>query len=162
LYRISPQGREFIVKVVEEEETFNEVPVFDGRENPVNAAVLEESDIWEISAHTIRRMMNNHPDMCHGVVLNLSQNLRNLMDMVEQLLFYQVTHRLARLLCQLSVEQQQASLTQQQLAARLGTVREVVARSLRQLQRSGAIQTRRGRVEVINPDILRDWSQGPM
>ena len=70
-----------------------------------------------------------------------------LVNKVEELSFYQVTNRLARLISQLPEEQltgQTASrLTQDQMAARLGTVREVVARSLRELQRSGAIQVRR-------------------
>ena len=65
-------------------------------------------------------------------------------NILEELSFYQVTNRLARLIGQLPPGQlagpTPGRITQDQLAARLGTVREVVARSLRELERSGAIQ----------------------
>jgi DNA-binding transcriptional regulator YhcF (GntR family) len=45
------------------------------------------------------------------------------------------------------------------LAARLGTVREVVARSLRELERSGAIQVNRGNIKFIDDGRLLEWMQ---
>jgi CRP/FNR family transcriptional regulator len=165
LFKLSPRGRELIVKVFEDGDTFNEVPVFDGGRNPVNAAALEESDIWVIDPEVIRQAMRDNPEMCQAVVLNLAQNLRMLVGVVEELSFYQVTHRLARLISQLPPEQLlgQASLrlTQDQLAARLGTVREVVARSLRELERSGAIRVERGQIRIVDPRLLQGWTQGP-
>jgi len=71
-----------------------------------------------------------------------------LLETVEELSFYQVTNRLARLISQLSVPQLEGvrgeRLTQDEIASRLGTVREVVARSLRDLERRGAIEVNRG------------------
>jgi len=52
-------------------------------------------------------------------------------------------------------------LTQDQLAARLGTVREVVARSLRDLERSGAICVRRRQIQILDESLLRAWAQEP-
>jgi CRP/FNR family transcriptional regulator len=85
--------------------------------------------------------------------------------MVEELSFYQVTNRLARLIYRLPEDQRASSggvrLTQDQLAARLGTVREVAARALRQLERSGAIRVRQRQIQVLDEDILLDWSLTP-
>ncbi len=90
--------------------------------------------------------------MCRAIVLNLTQNLRMLVGLVEELSFFQVTNRLARLISQLPQDQLVGStsqrITQDQLAARLGDGREVVARSLRELERSGAIRVHRRE----NPD----------
>ncbi len=98
-------------------------------------------------------------------MLNLTQNLRMLVGIVEELSFYQVTHRLARLISQLPAEQLSGEssprLTRDQLAARLGTVREVVTRALRDLERSGAIRVGRRQIQVINEERLRDWAQEP-
>jgi CRP/FNR family transcriptional regulator len=89
-----------------------------------------------------------------------------LVSLVEELSFYQVTNRLARLISQLPEEQlggQTAQrITQDQLAARLGTVREVVARSLRELERSGAIRIGNRQIRVVNPQVLQDWAQTPL
>lgn len=74
--------------------------------------------------------------------------------------FCQVTNRLARLISRLSPEQlQDQRITQDQLAAHLGTVWEVAARSLRDLERSGAIQVRRGRIRVTDQAVLQDWAE---
>lgn len=165
LFKTSPQGRELIIKVFEEGATFNEVPVFDNGQNPVNAAALEESDIWIVSVEAIRNAMSKHPELCQAVILNLTENLRMLVSMVEELSFFQVTNRLARLISQLPEEQlegqTQQRITQDQLAARLGTVREVVARSLRELERSGAIQVNRRQIQITDPEALSEWVQSP-
>lgn len=85
--------------------------------------------------------------------------------MVEEFTFYQVTNRLARLIEQLPVQQLDGSregrITQDVLAAQLGTVREVVARSLKELERSGAIQVNRGQIKVVDDDRLLEWTQRP-
>jgi len=76
--------------------------------------------------------------------------------------FFQVTHRLARLISELPPEElsgEAAHWTQEQMAARLGTVREVVARSLKELERSGAIRLDKRRIRVSDPDVLAQWAQ---
>ncbi len=162
LFKVSSQGRELIINIFEEGATFNEVPTFDDGPNPVNVAALEDSEVWAIDHFTIRRLMHEHPEMYQQVTINLARNLRMMVDVIEQLSFYQVIKRLAKLLLQFSPEQSTdpdgaTHLTQDQLAARLGTVREVVARSLRQLERSGAIRIRRRKIEILDPEKLKQW-----
>jgi len=160
LYRLSPQGRQYIVRLAQEKDTFNEVSVFDVGTNPVNTEALETSRVWVAEAECVRRMVAASPDFAQKVINNLGQNLRNLVRAVSEMAFYQVTHRLARLISQ-SPTEEAARLTQEQLAARLGTVREVVARSLRELERSGAIRSENRRILIANPEILGQWAQGP-
>lgn len=162
LFKLSARGRELIIKVHGEGATFNEVPVFDHGANPVNVAALEECLIWVVDAQVIRRIMQEYPEMAQAAITNLSQNLRMLVGVVEELSFYQVTNRLARLISRMADEQLgERGITQDQLAAHLGTVREVVARSLRDLERSGAIRVNRRQIQVINERILSDWAQEP-
>lgn len=166
LFKISPQGRELIINVFEEGATYNEVPVFDLGTNPVNVAALETCSVWVIDPEVIHATLARHPEMCRAVIANLSKNLRMLVNKVEELSFYQVTNRLARLISQLSEEQLSGErsyrITQDQLAARLGTVREVVARSLRELQRSGAIKVRQRQIEILDEKVLKTWSENPV
>ena len=160
LYRLSPQGRQYIVRVLQEGDTCNEVPTFDGGTNPVNVEALETTHVWVIQSDILQDLLKKHPDFAQKVINNLGKNLRGLVRMVSEMAFYQVTHRLARLIS----EQPPAELsgtpwTQEQLAARLGTVREVVARSLKELERSGAIQMEKRRIAVSDPDVLAQWAQ---
>jgi len=48
-------------------------------------------------------------------------------------------------------------ITQDDMAARIGTVREVVARSLKELEKVGAIDIQRGRITIVNQEKLIDW-----
>jgi CRP-like cAMP-binding protein len=77
----------------------------------------------------------------------------------------QLAHAGSRLINQLPEEQLSGlsayRLTQDQMAAQLGTVREVVARSLRELERSGAIRASRGQIEILDPELLKRWVQLP-
>jgi len=159
LYRISPQGRQYIIRVLQEGDTCNEVPAFDGGSNPVNVETLERSRVWVIDADLLRALVRAHPDFALKVLSNFGKNLRGLVRMVSEMAFYQVTNRLARLISELPAEEPRPHLTQEQLAAQLGTVREVVARSLKELERSGAIRIEDRRIHIADDTVLRQWSQ---
>lgn len=160
LYRLSPQGRQYIVRVLQEGDTCNEVPTFDGGTNPVNVKALETTRVWVIQADILQDLLRKHPDFAQKVINNLGKNLRGLVRMVSEMAFYQVTHRLARLISDQTPDELSGTpWTQEQLAARLGTVREVVARSLKELERSGAIHLDKRRIEVSDPDVLAQWAQ---
>lgn len=165
LHRLSPQGRQYIVRLCQEGDTFNEVAVFDGKGNPVNAEAIEPSHTWVVEPECIRSMLAGQPEFAQKVINNLGSNLRMLVRTASEMAFYQVTHRLARLISQVPggdpASESSLRLTQEQMAARLGTVREVVARSLRELERSGAIRTVNRRITIADPSLLELWTQGP-
>lgn len=159
LFRISPQGRQYIVRVLQEGDTCNEVPAFDGGTNPVNVGTLEKSKVWVIDDQMLRSLVRAHPEFALKVLSNFGKNLRGLVRMVSEMAFYQVTNRLARLINEMPAGESPQHWTQEQLAARLGTVREVVARSLKELERSGAIRIEDRRIHIADQDALSQWTQ---
>jgi CRP/FNR family transcriptional regulator len=163
LFRISPLGRQHIFRVLQEGETCNEVPVFDGGANPVNVEALEETTAWVVDAKAVQALMRKDPEFMLKTIENLSNRMRHLVQMVSEMAFYQVTNRLARLLTEIPAEELSGAggmrWTQDQLAARLGTVREVVARSLRELERSGAIEAENRKIIVKDKEVLQQWVQ---
>jgi CRP-like cAMP-binding protein len=163
LFRVSPQGRQYIVRVMQEGDTCNEVPAFDGGTNPVNVEALEETTAWVVEADAVRDLMRKDPFFMELIVENLTKMMRHLVHLVSELAFYQVTHRLARLISELPDDELNGEtnvrVTQDQLAARLGTVREVVARSLKELERSGAIRVENRRIHINDADVLQQWTQ---
>jgi CRP/FNR family transcriptional regulator len=145
--------------VLQEGDTCNEVPAFDGGTNPVNVETLEKSKVWVIDDEVLRSLVRAHPDFALKVLSNFGKNLRGLVRMVSEMAFYQVTNRLARLISELPPdEESRPPLTQEQLAAQLGTVREVVARSLKELERSGAIRIEDRRIHIADQDALSQWT----
>ena len=159
IYRISPQGRQYIVRILQEGDTFAEVPAFDGGTNPVNVDALEICRVWVIESEKLRALVTAHPIFAQKVLANFGEMMRNLVRMVSEMAFYQVTHRLARLISELPAEEPRPHWTQEQLAAQLGTVREVVARSLKELERSGAIRIEDRRIHIADDKVLQQWTQ---
>lgn len=159
LFKISTSGREFILRVLEAGASFNEVPVFDGGLNPVNATSLEASQVWIVDKKVIQSVLSEHPDLYPAIIQRLAANLRMLVQLLEDLAFFQVTQRLARLLLQESARPERLkNIKQDELAARLGTVREVVSRSLKELERCGAIRVERRQIQILELDRLRECS----
>lgn len=158
LYRLSPQGRQYIISVLTEGATCNEVPAFDGGTNPVNVEALETVRVWVVEPQLLRDLVSSNPEFALKVLNKFGQNLRGLVRKVSEMAFYQVTNRLARLIVEMPVEAVRPHWTQEQLAARLGTVREVVARSLKELEKSGAIRIEERRIHVADREVLQQWT----
>jgi len=159
IYRLSPQGRQYIVRVLQEGDTFAEVPAFDGSTNPVNVEALETCSLWVVDGEILRGLILSHPQFAQKVLINFGTMLRHMVRQVSEMAFYQVTHRLARLINELPPDEMGTAslMTQEQMAARLGTVREVVARSLKELERSGAIQVENRRIRILDKDVFSQW-----
>ncbi|MHB8777392.1 MAG: Crp/Fnr family transcriptional regulator [Anaerolineales bacterium] len=157
IFRLSPQGRQYIVRILQEGDTFAEVPAFDEGTNPVNVEALETCRVWVINSQKLHELVMSHPAFAQKVLVNFGKMLRGMVRMVSEMAFYQVTHRLARLIAELPQEKSAPHWTQEQLAARLGTVREVVARSLKEMERSGAIKMEDRRIQIADKGIFSQW-----
>ncbi len=159
IFRLSPQGRQYIVRILLEGDTFAEVPTFVGGTNPVNVEALETCHVWVINTKILRKLVKDHSLFAQKVLDNFGKMLRNMVRMVSEMAFYQVTHRLARLIAELPQDKSAPHWTQEQIAARLGTVREVVARSLKELEKSGAITIEDRRILIADKEIFQLWLQ---
>lgn len=159
IFKLSPQGRQYIVRILQEGDTFSEVPAFDEGTNPVNVEALETCRVWVINNQKLHELIMEHPVFAQKVLVNFGKMLRGMVRMVSEMAFYQVTHRLARLIAELPQEKSAPHWTQEQLAARLGTVREVVARSMKELERSGAIKVEDRRIQIADQTIFEQWLQ---
>lgn len=159
IFKLSPQGRQYIVRILQEGDTFAEVPAFDEGTNPVNVEALETCRVWVINTQKLHELILEHPVFAQKVLKNFGKMLRGMVRMVSEMAFYQVTHRLAHLIAELPQERSAPHWTQEQLAARLGTVREVVARSMKELERSGAIKVEDRRIQIVNQEIFSQWLQ---
>lgn len=157
IYRLSPHGRQYIVRILQEGDTFAEVPAFDGGLNPANVEALELCRVWVIESGKLRTLVATNPVFAQKVLANFGDMLRTMVRMVSEMAFYQVTHRLARLISEYP-DEPRPHWTQEQLAAQLGTVREVVARSLKELERSGAIRIEDRRIHIADDNVLRQWT----
>src|SRR5512133_3926 len=80
LFRISPTGRQHIFRVLQEGDTCNEVPVFDGGVNPVNVEALEETTTWVVDAQAVQALMQKDAEFSQKTIHILAQRMRHLVQ----------------------------------------------------------------------------------
>ena len=149
IYKVSPEGREQILTIIGPRDSFNDVAVFDGGPNPASAQAMDAIELCVIERPTLQSLFDRYPKLAQAVVAVLAARCRMLVGMVEDLSLKSVAGRLAKLLLDQAAQGQDAvPLTRQQMAARLGTIREMVSRALRELEDEGLVR-RDGRQIVI-------------
>lgn len=162
VFKISLEGREQVLRILGPGKSFNDVAVFDGGPNPASVMALESSTIWVVDRMFMLALVHRYPALSMAVVGRLAAMARHLVSMVEALSFYDVTGRLARLL--LLGNQEGAAeapagglprMTQTEMAAHLGTVREMVGRSLHTLEDEGLIEVAQHRILIRDAEGLR-------
>ncbi len=148
IFKLSPAGREQVLSVEGPGSSFAEVPVFDGGPYPASASALEDTNVLFISRRDFQNFCREHPDVALKVIAVVGSRLRRLVGIIEELSFATVRQRLIALILRLaqsgtpSTEGIRVELTKshQDVAAELGTVRELVSRNLSRLQAEGFLE----------------------
>ena len=89
------------------------------------------------------------------------QRLAEVIALVEEISFGQISHRLARYLLQHATGNNLV-ITHQGLATELGSAREVISRQLKDFEQRGWIEQQRGQIRLRNPEGLQTIVQNPM
>ena len=156
--KMSIEGREQVLRFVGPGEVVNEIGVFADTRNPATAIALEPTTSWLIHQQAILRLLEEEPGFARSVAQSLSQRVLHLVSLVEDLSLRTVEARLARLLLEEAehhMVQRQRWATQAEMAARLGTVLDVINRALHGLAREGLIQVERHQIRILDPEGLR-------
>jgi CRP/FNR family cyclic AMP-dependent transcriptional regulator len=167
VYRMSPQGREQVLEQLGPGKTFNDVAVLDGGPNPASAMALTDAVLLLVSRDGIRRLAQAYPELAWALIESIAGRARHLVAMVEDLSLRSVRARLAKLLLaqaqhsagQARIERDRM-VTQAEMAARLGTVREMIGRALRELADDGLIAFDRHRIIILDRARLADVAEG--
>jgi len=156
--KTSPAGREQVMRFVGPGEVFNELGVLVGENNLVTVIALEPTTVWIIQRDTLQ-LMEEHPQLSRVITQNLARRVQHLIGLVEDLSLRTVESRLARLLLEQSstdVLVRRRWATQAEMAARLGTVPDVLNRALRNLAEEGLVQIQRHQIQILNRQGLED------
>lgn len=168
IYKVSPDGREQVLAILGDNQIFGDVPTFDGGPYPATAATMADSEIYLIRREDFLEVVRRHPDIAIKVIAVLGQRLRQALELVRDLSFKQVPHRLAGLLLKLSDEYGKEtengvlitiSLSRQDLADIAGTSRETVTRELKKMERVGLLEINRRHITVMDKEGLTSWAR---
>jgi CRP-like cAMP-binding protein len=151
--KVSPAGREQVVRFIGPGETFNEVSVLADTPNQVTVIALEAATVWLIRRDTLVRLLEVDQRLARAITQNLANRVLHLMSLIEDLSLRTVESRLARLLLEEATEatlHRRSWATQAEMAGRLGTVPDVLNRALRKLADEGLIRVDRHQIQILD------------
>ncbi|HEX6305256.1 MAG TPA: Crp/Fnr family transcriptional regulator [Anaerolineales bacterium] len=151
--KIAIDGREQILQFLGPGEAFNAVGVFTDRPSPATVIALETTTVWIVLRERMLRLLDEHSDLAHLVIEDMAGRVTHLISLVEDLSLRTVEARLARQLLDQSEGNEirrKRWATQAEMAARIGTVPDVLNRALRQLAEQGLIRVDRKRIEILD------------
>lgn len=160
LYKVSKDGREQVLVTLGPGQTLSELPMIDGDSHPFSAAALVKSTLWVIGTKTLETLCRSEPDCARQILSIVAARLRNALGTIEELSFSPVRARLAAYLLRTASSRppQDGSAGQlpnnQEIAAHIGTVREVVSRHLGRLQMKGIIRITGRAMQVLDANAL--------
>jgi CRP/FNR family cyclic AMP-dependent transcriptional regulator len=151
-HRLSIEGREYVLDYIGPGQFFNVVAALDGGASLANVEVMSNAVVYLIPGDRFRQMMDDHQEVTAAVLRYLANRMRYLCDTVENLALHTVRTRLARFLLARASNSSYRSRqwTQEEIAAHIGTVRDVVGRTLRSFAREGLVRRQRGRLVVTD------------
>src|SRR5262245_13658218 len=166
VYLSSPEGRQVTVRYARPGDVLGIAVLVGG---PANTSVqtLEESSVFRISTRTLTAAARRDPRVSWAIAEELNRRLYGVLEQTAVNAFGSVRQRVAAHLLDLASDRQLAegglvaNVSQQELADAAGSVREVVARALRELRLAGIVTTAADRIEILDPARLHAESGGP-
>jgi CRP/FNR family transcriptional regulator len=168
-FRTGADGREQIIHVERSGATIGELPLFDGEPYPSTVAAEEDSVVIFLDRQTVLNMCHSHPEIAMAALRVLSRRLRKCAALVETLSLRGVGQRLAIWFLNEAKARGQKSnsvefeltISKEQLAARVGSVREVVSRAISRLEEQGLIRIDGQRIQIPDVSRLREYAEEP-
>lgn len=161
--RYSKEGREQTLNTFSSGDTFNDVAVLDGGPSPATAIAFTDAVLWRVARTDLQQLATRHPALAWALIESIARRTRYLVGLVQDLSLRSVKSRLAKLLLdQANANPDEAvprMLTQEEMASRLGTVREVVGRALRALATAGIIEFNRHTIVILDLERLTEEAE---
>lgn len=151
-------GREVILSILKEGDFFGEMALIDDRPRSANVVATADSILLILRREDFQACLEDNPRIAFGLLRELSRRLRLADDTIGALVLLDVNGRIARLLLTLADEHNGLSVprtvTHNTIAQMIGSTRESVTRTLRDLQDRGLIRVTKERIAVIDRPAL--------
>ena len=162
LFRMSADGQEKIIEIVNQGEVFAEALMFtDQTDYPVSSAALSETEVLCINSEKFKNMLWDSTDTCLLLLGDMSFRLRKLVNEIDKLTLHSGTCRVASYLIQEMPEGQKEfklEIPKNIIAARLSIKPETFSRIIKSLNNQGILSIDGNSVVVHNVDTLKEQS----
>jgi len=164
IFKLSRDGKEQILHIIEAHEPFGEVPAFAGKRFPAHAEAIEDSITLFFPRDAIVLLIKNDPSLALNMLALLSQRLRQFTVLVEDLSLKEVPQRLAAYILLIKEREKtdciELNINKKQLASLLGTIPETMSRILSKMVAKGLIDIEGKRIKLIDIKALEELACG--
>ncbi len=168
IYGMTPDGKESVVHILKPITTFADVPLFEGKDYPVNAQTLEDCQVLFIPKQGFIDLIKNNSDISLKMLAGFSKRLRYLVAQIEDLSTKDVKHRLAKYLLKETISNGtdklpepffKLSVPKSTIAAYLGTITETLSRAFKKLQDEEIIRVNGKKIFVKDMKRLKELAK---
>lgn len=167
VHRLDDEGKETVIRVFREGESFGEFFLADDRPSPVSARTESTATLLLVRRSDLTRLIASQPGIAMRLLASMSHHLRSLVDKVGSLQHSTVAERFRDWLllrcppCEFSGPVNvRIPAKKYLLAAEIGTSPESLSRALARLRDGGWIQTDRDLITVLDPEALASVDLG--
>src|SRR6056297_730247 len=164
MLKMDQNGDEQILNIFKKDDLLAEVIIFDKDNYPATAIALSNVEVYAINSHKLSKIFLNHPQITVKVMKVMSRRLRRAQQNIRDFGLKDSKSRLASLLYHLGErhgdrKENEISislfLTQKELANMIGTTRETVSRSLKNIEKQNIISTSRKEIVINDLEKLK-------
>lgn len=155
----SEDGKDALFTLLKRGDIFGEIALLDGGPRTATATAIRDCDLMTIERRDFFPVLRSHPELATRIIEVLCSRLRRTSEQVEDIVFLDVSSRLAKTLIHLARPGQSAAnrtidITQRELGQLIGTSRESTNKQLREWERRKWIKLERGKVVLMQPAQL--------
>ena len=164
IYKVSSEGKEQILHIIEAGQSFGEVTVFTGQQMPANAQSLTKSRLLLFPRSAFVGLVTANPSLALNLLAIMSKKLRQFAVQIENLSLKEIPARLASYLIYLAEEQGSAdaitlNVSKGQLASLLGTIPETLSRIFAKLSGQNLIRVEGPKITLLDLQGIEDLAE---
>jgi len=164
LYALHETGKEYTIGILQKGNSFGSTNLFDLGTNNAYIETLEESLVCHFENQQLEEFLINRPQLMLAIIKTLGKKIEGQQEMLEELAFYDLRHRvlfwLKKLSSEFGIEEGEyyiidLPLSHQDLANMVGATREGVSGILSTLSKEGLIITARKRIRLHRSLLMK-------
>ena len=155
----SPDGREMVINEMHAGDLFGELGILTKKVRSTSAIAHSKSEVLVIPSRVFTKLIESEPQFAFRMLEITADRLQTSGKRESALAFLDAQARLARLLLELEVQEQDkgyVTISQEELAHHTGLIRQTVAKALGKWRRAGWLITGRGRILILNRKALEE------
>ena len=154
---LNDDGHEALVGLHARGEFFGELALFSDAPREATVIAVLPTTVLQLSRESSWRVLDRNPKARDWMFRHLAANIQKLEDKYESVVFLDVPGRLAKYVLEIDRDGQQLPITQDDIAAAIGSTRVTVNKDLADLERRGLIKVERRKVRVLDrPGLERE------